>query len=154
MTSLARKRLMRDFKRMLDDPPEGISGAPIENNLMKWDVVIFGPAETPFEHGIFRLSMDFTEDYPNKPPSVKFISKMFHPNVYSDGRICIDILENKWSPTYNVSSILTSIQSLLDEPNPSSPANYQAALLYKDSRIDYAKKVSVIVEESWKECKS
>ena len=54
--------------------------------------------------------MEFSEEYPNKAPSVKFISKMFHPNVYADGSICLDILQNRWSPTYDVSAILTSIQ--------------------------------------------
>ena len=56
---------------------------------------------------------------------------MFHPNVYADGGICLDILQNRWSPTYDVSAILTSIQSLLDEPNPNSPANNVAAQLYQ-----------------------
>ena len=56
---------------------------------------------------------EFTEEYPNKPPTVKFVSKMFHPNVYADGGICLDILQNRWSPTYDVSAILTSIQSLV-----------------------------------------
>jgi ubiquitin-protein ligase len=54
--------------------------------------------------------MEFNEEYPNKPPTVKFVSKMFHPNVYADGGICLDILQNRWSPTYDVSAILTSIQ--------------------------------------------
>jgi ubiquitin-protein ligase len=62
---------------------------------------------------------------------VRFVSKMFHPNVYADGGICLDILQNRWSPTYDVSAILTSIQSLLDEPNPNSPANSVAAQLYQ-----------------------
>ena len=61
----------------------------------------------------------------------RFVSKMFHPNVYADGGICLDILQNRWSPTYDVSAILTSIQSLLDEPNPNSPANSVAAQLYQ-----------------------
>ena len=56
---------------------------------------------------------------------------MFPPNVYADGGICLDILQNRWSPTYDVSAILTSIQSLLDEPNPNSPANNVAAQLYQ-----------------------
>jgi hypothetical protein len=59
---------------------------------------------------------------------------MFHPNVYADGGICLDILQNRWSPTYDVSAILTSIQSLLDEPNPNSPANSVAAQLYQENR--------------------
>ncbi|MEQ2276690.1 Ubiquitin-conjugating enzyme E2 A, partial [Xenotaenia resolanae] len=68
------------------------------------------PEGTPFEDGTFKLTIEFTEEYPNKPPTVRFVSKMFHPNVYADGSICLDILQNRWSPTYDVSSILTSIQ--------------------------------------------
>lgn len=75
-------------------------------------------ADTPFEDGTFRLVLTFDESYPNKPPVVKFISKMFHPNVYANGELCLDILQNRWSPTYDVAAILTSIQSLLHDPNP------------------------------------
>jgi hypothetical protein len=73
--------------------------------------------------GTFKLSLVFSEDYPNKAPAVKFITKMFHPNIYADGAICLDILQNQWSPIYDISAILTSIQSLLTDPNPNSPAN-------------------------------
>ncbi|XP_059126509.1 ubiquitin-conjugating enzyme E2 B isoform X6 [Peromyscus eremicus] len=104
---------------------------------------------TPFEDGTFKLVIEFSEEYPNKPPTVRFLSKMFHPNVYADGSICLDILQNRWSPTYDVSSILTSIQSLLDEPNPNSPANSQAAQLYQENKREYEKRVSAIVEQSW-----
>ncbi|ETE60854.1 Ubiquitin-conjugating enzyme E2 A, partial [Ophiophagus hannah] len=102
--------------------------------------------------GTFKLTIEFTEEYPNKPPTVRFVSKMFHPNVYADGSICLDILQNRWSPTYDVSSILTSIQSLLDEPNPNSPANSQAAQLYQENKREYEKRVSAIVEQSWRDC--
>lgn len=54
--------------------------------------------------------MHFEEQYPNKPPGVKFISQMFHPNVYGTGELCLDILQNRWSPTYDVAAILTSVQ--------------------------------------------
>ena len=62
--------------------------------------------------------MTFEESYPNKPPTVKFLSKMFHPNVYANGELCLDILQNRWSPTYDVAAILTSVQSLFNDPNP------------------------------------
>jgi ubiquitin-conjugating enzyme E2 A len=74
------------------------------------NAVIIGPADTPFEDGTFRLVMQFEEQYPNKPPQVKFISQMFHPNVYATGELCLDILQNRWSPTYDVAAVLTSIQ--------------------------------------------
>uniref|UniRef100_A0A3B4GV98 E2 ubiquitin-conjugating enzyme n=2 Tax=Haplochromini TaxID=319058 RepID=A0A3B4GV98_9CICH len=162
MSTPARRRLMRDFKRLQEDPPAGVSGAPSENNIMVWNAVIFGHISTvssvgpkshmcSFVSGTFKLIVEFTEEYPNKPPTVRFVSKMFHPNVYADGSICLDILQNRWSPTYDVSSILTSIQSLLDEPNPNSPANSQAAQLYQENKREYEKRVSAIVEQSWRD---
>ncbi|KAF6022757.1 UBE2B [Bugula neritina] len=76
---------------------------------------------------------------------------MFHPNVYADGSICLDILQNRWSPTYDVSAILTSIQSLLHDPNPNSPANNEAAQLFRENRREYDRRVANIVTESWKD---
>lgn len=134
MATPARKRLMRDFRRMQNDPRNGVDGAPMDNNIMAWQAVIFGPDDTPWEGGTFQLVMEFTEDYPNKPPIVKFVTKMFHPNIYADGKICLDILGNQWSPIYDVAAVLTSIQSLLSDPNPQSPANAEASKLFENDR--------------------
>ncbi|KAJ2900031.1 Ubiquitin-conjugating enzyme E2 2 [Coemansia aciculifera] len=151
MSTPCRRRLMRDFKSLQKDPPSGISGAPCDDNIMTWNAVIFGPAETPFEDGTFKLLMNFDETYPNKPPTVRFASKMFHPNVYASGELCLDILQNRWSPTYDVAAILTSIQSLLHDPNPNSPANAEAANLYRENRKEYVRRVREIVETSWED---
>jgi len=155
---------------MQTDPPAGVSASPIADNVMTWydlalfvfevmrccltpirNAVIIGPADTPFEDGTFRLVMQFEEAYPNKPPGVKFVSQMFHPNVYGTGELCLDILQNRWSPTYDVAAILTSIQSLLNDPNTSSPANVEASNLYKDNRKEYMKRVRETVEKSWED---
>jgi ubiquitin-conjugating enzyme E2 A len=154
---------------MQTDPPAGVSASPIADNVMTWsdptlrmvnfplfnnlsrNAVIIGPADTPFEDGTFRLVMQFEEQYPNKPPGVKFVSTMFHPNVYGTGELCLDILQNRWSPTYDVAAILTSIQSLLNDPNTSSPANVEASNLYKDNRREYTKRVRETVEKSWED---
>jgi len=145
----ARKRLLKDFRKLQHDPPIGISACPKDNDIMHWQAVIFGPDETPWEGGTFILSMKFHEEYPHKPPEVKFVTKMFHPNVYNDGSICLDILKSQWSPIYDVSAILTSIQSLLCDPNPKSPANSEAATLYDRDRREYARRVREVVEQSW-----
>ncbi|CDH55241.1 ubiquitin-conjugating enzyme [Lichtheimia corymbifera JMRC:FSU:9682] len=142
MSTPTRRRLMRDFKRLQSDPP----GAPCADNIMMWNAVIFGPTDTPFEDGTFKLVLQFDETY---PPSVKFLSKMFHPNVYANGELCLDILQNRWSPTYDVAAILTSIQSLLHDPNPNSPANAEAANLYRENRKEYVRRVRETVESSW-----
>lgn len=105
--------------------------------------------DTPWEGGTFKLKLTFTEEYPNKPPSVVFQTKMFHPNIYNNGHICLDILQHNWSPIYDIAAILTSIQSLLTDPNPKSPANVEAAKLYQDNRAEYKRRVQACVEKSW-----
>ncbi|KAL3807376.1 hypothetical protein ACHAXA_009828 [Cyclostephanos tholiformis] len=149
MSTSARRRLLRDFRRLQNDPPSGVTGAPMDTNIMLWQAVIFGPDDTPWEGGTFKLVLEFTEDYPNKAPSVRFLTKMFHPNIYNDGQICLDILQNQWSPIYDISAILTSIQSLLCDPNPASPANSEASRLYNENRREYNRRVREIVEQSW-----
>lgn len=118
-------------------------------NMQTWQAVIFGPDDTPWEGGVFKLLVEFHEEYPNKPPLVKFITQMFHPNIYMDGKICLDILQNQWSPIYDIAAILASIQSLLSDPNPASPANAAAAQLYDRDRREYNQKVREIVEKTW-----
>ena len=132
----------------LKNPPEGINASPDEDNIFSWTAVIIGSVDTPFEDGIFCLTLKFSEEYPNKPPVVKFTTKMFHPNIYQDGSICLDILKERWSPSYDVTAILTSIQSLLSDPNPSSPANNVAAQLLRDNPREYEKRVRACVEQS------
>jgi ubiquitin-conjugating enzyme E2 A len=149
MTSNAARRLIRDFKQLKKDPPQGVAGAPCSgSDIFTWNAVIFGPDDTCWEGGTFQLKMSFSEEYPNKPPHVVFLTKMFHPNIYNDGSICLDILKNQWSPIYDVAAILTSIQSLLTDPNPNSPANAEAAKLYRDDKRMYERRVREMVEKS------
>ena len=140
---------MRDFRRLQADPPSGVTAAPLDSNILVWQAVIFGPDATAWEGGTFKLELSFTEEYPNKAPSVRFVTRMFHPNIYNDGQICLDILQNQWSPIYDISAILTSIQSLLSDPNPASPANSEASRLYCENRREYNRRVREVVEQSW-----
>ena len=144
---------MKDVKRMRMDPPDGVmlEDQPIANNIMQWNACLFGPQDTLWDELTAKLHLEFCEEYPNKAPVVKFVTKMFHPNVYNDGSICLDILQNQWSPIYDVGAILTSIQSLLCDPNPNSPANSEAAALYNENRRAYNKRVAAVVEDSWLE---
>jgi ubiquitin-conjugating enzyme E2 A len=97
---------------------------------------------------MFTLKLQFTEQYPNSPPQVKFMTKMFHPNIYNDGRICLDsnillylVLNKQWSSVYDVWAILTAIKSLLSDPNTQSPANMEASTIFKENKTLYAIKV-------------
>jgi ubiquitin-conjugating enzyme E2 A len=92
--------------------------------------------------------MKFSEDYPSHPPEVAFKTPIFHPNVYKGGDICLDILKSNWSPVFDVSNILVSIQSLLNDPNPKSPANGEAAKLFEEDRAEYYRRVRQIIEKN------
>jgi ubiquitin-conjugating enzyme E2 A len=119
-----------------------------EDNLFLWKASVFGPEETPWEGGVFGLNLSFSEDYPQKPPRIRFTTDMFHPNVYADGTICLDIIQDAWSPIYTVASVLTSIQSLLTDPNPASPANPEAAKMFLEDKKGYRRKVRRCAERS------
>ncbi|GBG90487.1 hypothetical protein CBR_g50833 [Chara braunii] len=147
--SSAQLRLMSDLKAIRQEPPEGCSASPVnDDSLFVWSATIFGPDETPWEGGIFSLQLSFSERYPEKPPKVRFISEVFHPNVYRDGTLCMDIIQEAWSPCHNVSTILTSIQSLLTDANPSSPANPEAAEMYLNDRRTFNRIVRRCAQKS------
>lgn len=64
---------------------------------MRWEAVIFGPDETEWEGGVFNLAIEFTDEYPTKPPKVVFTTQMYHPNIYKNGDICLNVLQKEWS---------------------------------------------------------
>ncbi|KAL5742239.1 hypothetical protein ACOSP7_028971 [Xanthoceras sorbifolium] len=110
METPGKKRLLKELKSLETDPPAGISVSPNESDFMIWKAIIVGPDGTHWDGGTFELILQFPEDYPNKPPSVQFVSEMFHPNIYEDGTICLDFLDSQWTPVLDVAAILVSIQ--------------------------------------------
>ena len=98
-------RLLKEFKNFKEESIEGLSVDLKNDNIFIWEALIFGPYESPWENGIFKLNIIFSEEYPLKPPNIKFLSKMFHPNIYTNGSICLDILQSKWSPVQDTKSI-------------------------------------------------
>lgn len=150
MASAAMLRLMSDLRDVKNSPPEGCSASPINegDDLFTWNATILGPSDSPFEGGIFGLKITFTESYPSRPPRVRFTSEMWHPNVYQDGNLCLDLLQDNWSPIQTVSSLLTSILSLLTDPNCASPANPEAAHQYLSDRQAYNRRVRRLAEKT------
>ena len=110
--------LQTELMQLMMSSTPGVSAFPDDpNNLLAWTATITGPAETPYANLILKLSFVFPTNYPYAPPTVLFKTPIYHPNVDFSGRICLDILKDKWSAVYNVSSVLLSLQSLLGEPN-------------------------------------
>ena len=142
--SFSATRLSRELLKLKE---ESVDGVEIVNtdDISTWKAIIYGPPGTPFENGKFDMELKFYDTYPVKPPSVKFVSEIFHPNVYRDGKICVDILQGEWSPAQNVRTILISIRSLLMDPNPNSPANRDAANLLRNNKDAYNEKVRKMI---------
>ncbi|EAY00984.1 ubiquitin conjugating protein, putative [Trichomonas vaginalis G3] len=156
--SEAVRKLIKYYKQLKKDIDngsiDGLIAQPMKDNVLHWTAVIFGPQGTDWADGIFELEMVFKDDFPRSAPEVKFITPVYHPNVYRDGKICLDMLQNKWTPAYDISAILNSIRSLFDDPNPASPANGEAAEAFQNNRPKYNEKVQQCVRESirlWKE---
>jgi len=143
-------RLMSDLRSIMEDAPNGVSAAlEADDDLYRWRASVAGPEDTPWEGGIYGLKISFDGcDYPNKPPKVRFTCDIVHPNVYSDGSICMDTLKDNWKPVYTITILLQSIQSLLADPNPSSPANPEAARLLRDDPKAYRRAVRRCAERS------
>ncbi|KAJ3227849.1 E2 SUMO-conjugating protein ubc9 [Chytriomyces hyalinus] len=108
-------------------------------NLRRWSVGIPGKNDTPWEGGVYTMTVTFPAQYPQKPPVCKFNHPIHHPNVYPDGKVCLSILNEgvDWKPSITITQILCGIQDLLNEPNPDSPANIQAQRQFCKSRKAY-----------------
>lgn len=135
------KRILKETERLVADSPPGISAVPHEDNLRYFDVIIVGPGDSPFEGGVFKLELFLPEEYPMGAPKVRFLTKIYHPNIDKLGRICLDILKDKWSPALQIRTVLLSIQALLSAPNPDDPLNNECATHYKENEKD-AQRVS------------
>lgn len=111
MAALSR-RIIKETARLLQEPVPGISAVPDENNARYFHVIVTGPSDSPFEGGLFKLELFLPEDYPMSAPKVRFITKIYHPNIDRLGRICLDILKDKWSPALQIRTVLLSIQGM------------------------------------------
>ncbi|CCF72751.1 ubiquitin-conjugating enzyme E2 I [Babesia microti strain RI] len=147
--SIARMRLTKERADWRRDHPLGFSARYMQNadgpgqDIMKWICKIPGKKGSIWEGGEYTLTMEFTEDYPSKPPRCKFTTVLFHPNVYPSGTVCLSILneDEDWKPSITIKQILLGIQDLLDNPNPLSPAQGEPYILFVNNREEYIKKV-------------
>uniref|UniRef100_A0A8D3DJY3 E2 ubiquitin-conjugating enzyme n=1 Tax=Scophthalmus maximus TaxID=52904 RepID=A0A8D3DJY3_SCOMX len=85
------------------DPPAQCSAGPVGDDMFHWQATIMGPTESPYQGGVFFLTIHFPTDYPFKPPKVAFTTRIYHPNINSNGSICLDILRSQWSPALTIS---------------------------------------------------
>lgn len=147
-------RILRETKQLMTSPPPGISGSPKPDNSRHFDIVIEGPQGTPYQGGVFQLELFLPANYPLEPPKVRFLTKIYHPNIDKLGRICLDVLKLKppgndqggWTPALNISTTLLSIQALLCDPNPEDPLDTAVADHWKRDKAG-----AISVARQWTE---
>ncbi|XP_071431470.1 ubiquitin-conjugating enzyme E2 G1 [Pithys albifrons albifrons] len=155
--------LRRQLAELNKNPVEGFSAGLIDDNdLYRWEVLIIGPPDTLYEGGVFKAHLTFPKDYPLRPPKMKFITEIWHPNVDKNGDVCISILhepgedkygyekpEERWLPIHTVETIMISVISMLADPNGDSPANVDAAKEWREDRNgEFKRKVARCVRKS------
>uniref|UniRef100_A0A453FTL5 UBC core domain-containing protein n=1 Tax=Aegilops tauschii subsp. strangulata TaxID=200361 RepID=A0A453FTL5_AEGTS len=104
---MASKRILKELKDLQKDPPTSCSAGPSGEDMFHWQATIMGPPDSPYAGGVFLVNIHFPPDYPFKPPKVSFKTKVFHPNINSNGSICLDILKEQWSPALTISKVLS-----------------------------------------------
>ena len=155
------KVINNHYRIFKEDPVKGVSIDFNEDDIYNWNFILEGPEDTPWEGGMFKGKIQFPENYPFKPPKVQFVTPIYHPNIYEDGKVCISILHppgddefgyesaaERWRPVHTVNSILMSIITLFADPNDESPANVDAAKDWRNNDETFRSKVNKCVRDS------
>lgn len=144
-------RLKKELSRMSENPPEGISCYPKDDKTNVLLANIVGPHGSPYEGGLFQLELEVDNSYPFEPPRLKFITPVYHPNVDTSGRICMDLLKmppkGGWKPTITLENLLVAAQLLLGNPNPDDPLMPEIATEYRFNRTVFEKKARVHTQQ-------
>jgi len=136
----------QERKKWRKDHPIGFYARPVASgdgsaNLFKWEAGIPGKKDTDWEGGVYKVNIVFTPEYPSQAPVVSFTPPIFHPNVYSSGKVCLSILTSGWRPGISVKEVLVGVQDLLDTPNEKDPANAKANHAYLKNKAEYKRRV-------------
>ena len=130
------KRIEKETQKLATEPPPGVEAVPDKDNYRYFHIMVAGPSGTPYEGGVYQLELFLPEGYPMEPPKVRFLTKIYHPNIDKLGRICLDVLKDKWSPALQIRTVLLSIQALLSAPEPSDPLDTTVADHFTNNRAE------------------
>ncbi|KAI9791295.1 MAG: hypothetical protein M1816_004076 [Peltula sp. TS41687] len=139
----AQKRIGKELAEVNESPPEGVKVSLVdESDLYKWQIIMGGPDSSPYAGGHFKLLLVLPVDYPFKPPTLQFRTKIYHPNISNDdkGAMCLPMLKSEeWKPSSRISGILRTARNLLAEPNPDDAVEGSIAEQYKTDRKAFDK---------------
>ncbi|KAG2499182.1 hypothetical protein HYH03_002763 [Edaphochlamys debaryana] len=134
-------RINKELKEIERDTASGVR-VELRNgsDLQHLTGFVQGPKDTPYEGGIFKVEITLENSYPFVPPKMKFLTKVWHPNVSSQsGAICLDILKDQWSPALTLKTALLSLQALLSSPQPDDPQDAVVAKQFMSDHETYRK---------------
>ncbi|CAH1420869.1 unnamed protein product [Lactuca virosa] len=133
------KQLVKELRNLNETPPEGIKVGVNDDDFSTIYADIEGPAGTPYESGVFRMKLILSRDFPHSPPKGYFLTKIFHPNIATNGEICVNTLKRDWNPSLGLRHVLVVIRCLLIEPFPESALNEQAGKMLLEDYQEYAR---------------
>ncbi|KAE9581261.1 Ubiquitin-conjugating enzyme E2 8 [Colletotrichum fructicola] len=136
-------RLMSDYEvTLVNDNTDNVA-------VQEFYVRFKGPAETPFEGGVWKVHVELPDQYPYKSPSIGFVNRIFHPNIDElSGSVCLDVINQTWSPMFDMINIFeVFLPQLLRYPNPTDPLNGEAAALMIREPKSYDAKVKEYVQK-------
>ena len=144
-----RNRIMKEYQDLQKNQKENtVTVWMIDNDIHHWKGKIHGPIDTCYAGGVFIIDIVIPNDYPFKPPKMKFDTKIWHPNISSvTGAICLDILKNEWTPALTIRTALISLQALMCEPVPDDPQDAVVAKEYLTDIKKFNEKAKQWVEE-------
>ncbi|XP_015789572.1 ubiquitin-conjugating enzyme E2-22 kDa [Tetranychus urticae] len=136
MANIATQRIQRELNEVAkfdEAQKKAISIEIVNGSLLEFIGKIAGPPDTPYEGGIFNLEIKIPPSYPFNPPKMRFITKIWHPNISSvTGAICLDILKDQWAAAMTIRTVLLSLQALLAAAEPDDPQDAVVARQYKE----------------------
>ncbi|KAI9148088.1 Ubiquitin-conjugating enzyme [Paramyrothecium foliicola] len=147
---MSTKRITKEFAEISQNPPEGFTvSLPSNASIHTWHITLTPDASSPYSPGRYGIILTLPTDYPFKPPIVKFVTRLYHPNVSNDslGGICLALLKpDVWKPSTKIASVLEALRNLLLEPQPDDPLEDRIAEEYRNDRPAWEKNVKLHVE--------
>jgi ubiquitin-conjugating enzyme E2 D/E len=137
---MAITRIKKELQDIKNNTFSNISARPMGVDFFHWWGIIIGPDKTPYENGLFKLTIIFPTDYPSKPPTITFKTPIYHPNISLNGNVSLGILDKKWNSELTISKVLSSVSDLLREPDKNCSVPSEILQQFKNNKIAFKKK--------------